>query len=31
MTELLSVPRIENSYRRAYIHKHDKKIFHYLL
>lgn len=25
MTELLSVPRIENSYRRAYIHKHDKK------
>ncbi|PEK59712.1 CRISPR-associated helicase/endonuclease Cas3 [Bacillus pseudomycoides] len=25
MTELLSAPRIENSYRRAYIHKHDKK------
>ncbi|MEB9736968.1 CRISPR-associated helicase/endonuclease Cas3 (plasmid) [Bacillus cereus] len=25
MNELLSVPRIENSYRRAYIHKHDKK------
>ncbi|PER38991.1 CRISPR-associated helicase/endonuclease Cas3 [Bacillus thuringiensis] len=25
MTELLSAPRIENSYRRAYIHKHTKK------
>ncbi|MCR6850389.1 MULTISPECIES: CRISPR-associated helicase Cas3' [Bacillus] len=25
MTELLSAPRIENSYRRAYIHKHAKK------
>ncbi|WJE61139.1 CRISPR-associated helicase Cas3' [Bacillus mycoides] len=25
MTELLSVPRIENSYRTAYLHKHAKK------
>ncbi|GLV66754.1 CRISPR-associated helicase/endonuclease Cas3 [Bacillus mycoides] len=27
MTDLLSAPRIENSYRQAYIHKHAKKEF----
>lgn len=31
MTELLSAPKIDNDYYKAYFHKHAKRQFRYLL